>query len=304
MITKSNFNGYELYTIKNGELELAVTTLGASAVSLKFLGKPRILGYADAGGYREGDAYMGAIVGRCANRIGGAGFSLNGKKYTLSANEGQNQLHGGNEGLPYSKRAWIPNEITNNSLRFCLHSPDGDNGFPGNLEVSVTYTVENNAVRLDFEGISDQETYFAPTSHMYFNLDGSDSILGHRIQIHSDSYVEVDKALIPSGRLLPCTAAFDFSSLRPIGRDYDHAFVLSSSHACTVSAGGMELQLHTDFPALQFYTGSALPESFGKNRGFCIEPEFYPDSPNHPEFPSPLLKAGEKFHKWAEFRFL
>ena len=303
MVIKSDFYGYELYTIKNGEMELAVSTLGATAVSIKFCGKEVTLGYKDADGYLEGDSYIGSIVGRYANRIGGAKFELEGKEYKLSANEGKNQLHGGNDNLPYSKRRWNAEVIAESSVKFSLHSPDGDNGFPGNMDVSVKYTVESDCVRLDFFGISDEDTYFAPTTHIYFNLNNADSILQHRMQINSACYVQVDEELIPTGQLLPTADAFDFSKAKEIGTDFDHAFALNSSHVLTVSAGDVELQLHTDFPAVQFYTGSVLPESIGINKGFCIEPEFYPDSPNNPEFPSALLRKGETFHKFAEYRF-
>ena len=303
MITKSDFYGYELYTIKNGDIELAVCTLGATAVSLKFCGKPMILGYEDAKGYLEGDSYIGAVVGRYANRIAKAQFELNGEVYKLYANEGKNMLHGGNDNLPYSKRSWSAEIIDRNSLRLNLHSPDGDNGFPGNMDVSVTYTLQNNTVRLDFCGVSDKDTYFVPTTHAYFNLDGSDSVLNHKMQMNSKHYLPVDSELIPTGELAKTEKKFDFSEAKAIGTDFDHAFVLDNSHALTVSAGEVELQLHTDFPAVQFYTGSVLPESIGKNKGFCIEPEFYPDSPNNPQFPSALLKKGENFHKYAEFRF-
>ena len=303
MINKSDFYGYELYTTKNADLELAVSTLGATAISIKFCGKEVTLGYEDAQGYLDGNSYIGSVVGRYANRIGKAQFELNGEVYKLSANEGRNQLHGGNDNLSYSKRAWSANVISENCVEFSLHSPHGDNGFPGNMDVSVRYTVENNTIRFDFLGSSDMDTYYAPTTHIYFNLDGSDSILSHKMQMNSDAYVQVDEELIPTGKLLPTEGDFDFSNPKSIGTNFDHAFVLNSSHALTVSAGGVQLQLHTDFPAVQFYTGSVLPESFGVNKGFCIEPEFYPDSPNNPHFPSALLKKGEEFHKFAEFRF-
>lgn len=301
MIRQECFGDYTLFTLSNGELSLAVTDLGATAVSLRYRGKERILGYARPEDYLAGTAYLGAIVGRVGNRIGGAAFPLNGKRIDLVPNEGPNQLHGGP--ASYDKRRWTAQIPDDQALRFSLFSPDGDNGFPGALTAAVTYRLSGGTLRLEFEGESDADTVYAPTSHMYFDLSGRRRVLEDQLRLGADRYVEPGEGLIPTGRLPEAAGDFAFRQLRRIGRDYDHAFVLTGEHACTLRADGVALDLYTDFPALQVYTGAFLPEPFGPNGGLALEPEFFPDSPNRPEFPSVLLRAGEPFRRWAEYRF-
>jgi aldose 1-epimerase len=190
-----------------------------------------------------------------------------------------------------------------NALRMTLLSPDGDNGYPGNLQAAVTYRVAGAVLRIEFEGESDRDTVFAPTNHMYFDLAGDRQILNARLWLGADRVVEPGAGLIPTGRLQPADGAFDFHTLRPIGQNYDHAFVLSGEHACALEAGDARLDLFTDFPALQVYTGEFLHPPFGPNQGVALEPEFFPDSPNHPDFPDITLRAGQHFHRWAEYRF-
>ena len=303
MLTKSDFYGYELYTVKNGDMEVSFSTLGGIVTEIKFKGQTVSLGYTDAEGYMNSDEYMGAIVGRCANRTSGAAVTVNGVKYKLAANVGENMLHGGVENLPYNKRRWTAEILSDNSVRFSMCSPHLDNGFPGNMDIFTTYTVSNNALRIDIEALTDMDTYFAPAFHGYFNLDGSEKIFDHELQINADSYVETMGEHIPTGKLLACEGDMDFKTMRKIGHDYDNAFVLNGPHACTAKAGDIEMQLHTDFPSVQFYSGYAMSEKMGINHGFCLEPQFYPDSANRPEFPSTLLKAGQRFHKFAEYRF-
>ena len=295
-----NFFGYEAYTFGNEELEVCVITLGATVYSLKYKGRETVLNYADAQSYLDSTAFVNAAIGRYANRIGNSRFTLNGKEYILPANEGVNQLHGGP--LSYDKRKWTAEVLSENSLRMYIFSPDGDNGFPGNLTAGVTYTVEGSSFRMDFDGVCDEDTVYAPTSHLYFNLDGG-NVLEHDMWINSGAHLEVDAGLIPTGTLLPATGDFDFSAMRKVGCNFDDCFVLNGEHACTVEAGSIRMDLYTDFPAMQLYTGSALPAPHSVNEGLAIEPEFYPDSPNQPHFPSTTLRAGEKFHGWASFKF-
>lgn len=297
---RENFFGYEKYSFGSGALSVSVVTLGAAVTELRFAGRNMVLCYPDAAGYLDGTAYICAAIGRYANRIAGARFTLNGREYVLPANEGANQLHGGPDS--YDKRRWEAEVLGDDSVRFTLHSPDGDNGFPGNLTASVTYTVSGDTLRLDFGGVSDADTVYAPTSHMYFNLDGS-SALDHSMRIDSAGWLEVDGGLIPTGRVMPPEGDFDFHALRRVTRDYDHCFVMNGEHACTVEAGGVRMDVFTDFPAMQVYTSSGMGAPHGKNAGLAIEPEFYPDSPNHPDFPSTVLHAGEHFHRYAEYKF-
>ncbi len=301
MVLKQEFFGNQKYVIDSGALRVSVTDLGATVTGIEFVGRQMLLGYETAEGYINGGAYIGALVGRYANRIARAAFTLNGKKYELRKNEGDNQLHGGPNA--FDKRRWQAEVLGENRVRFTIFSPDGDNGFPGNLTASVTYTVNGSTLRLDFEGDSDADTVFAPTSHMYFNLDGAENILNTQMQINCSGYLEVGDGLIPTGRICPPEREFDFSSLRPFARNFDHCFPLKGEDACTARAGDVEMRIKTDFPAIQLYTAGALGEPFGPNRGFAIEPEFYPDSPNRPEFPTTTLKAGEHFHRYAEYGF-
>lgn len=301
MVIKRDFCGEEEYLIDAGRLRVSVMALGATVTGIVLDGRPLALRYGTVREYLEGTAYIGALVGRYANRIGGASFDLNGIHYTLTKNEGENQLHGGPNA--FDKRRWQAEIVDENSVRFSLFSPDGDNGFPGNLNAAVTYSVSGGTLRLDFEGESDADTLFAPTTHMYFNLDGEDSILETVFQMNCAGWLEVGEGLIPTGKICPAEGEFDFSSPRPLKRDYDHCFVLRGEEACTARAGEVTMSVRTDYPALQLYTGGGLGAPFGKNRGFAVEPEFYPDSPNHPEFPSPVLRAGEHFHKYVEYSF-
>ena len=301
MITSFPFGISTLYTLSSEELCLRVCSLGATVVGLRFGERDCVLGYDSREDYCAGTAFLGATVGRCANRIAGTPLSLNGEPLSLVPNEGANQLHGGPSA--FDRREWQAELLEGDALRFTLRSPDGDNGYPGNLDAAVTYRLAGSTLRIDFEGISDRDTFFAPTNHMYFDLSGRRNILDSRMRLSADRYVEPDAELIPTGRLLPAEGDFDFRRLRPIARDYDHAFVLSDRHACTLCDGGVQLDIYTDFPALQVYTGTFLQPPFGPRQGVALEPEFFPDSPHHPDFPSILLPAGQRFHRWAEYRF-
>ena len=179
MIQKSDFFGYDSYTISSERLSVRVMTLGATVIDFRFDGRPVALRFETAQEYLDSDAYLGAIVGRYANRIGGARFTLNGKTYELPANEGKNQLHGGKNS--YDRRIWDAEVCGDSAVRFRLFSPDGDNGYPGNLSIAVTYTVAGDRMRIDFEGDCDADTYFAPTTHLYFNLGGAPTVLDTRL---------------------------------------------------------------------------------------------------------------------------
>ena len=302
MITERDLVGCRCFTIENGDLSLTVSEYGATAMSLTRDGTELLLGFDSIRGYEKSDAFVGGIVGRWANRIGGAAFELNGRRFELCANEGENCLHGGNDGKAWNKRLWSGKADGDVSVCFTLNSPDGDNGFPGALTACVEYTLMPDRVRIDFSGVSDADTYFCPTSHIYFSL-GEKNILGAEMQINATGHLEVDSGLIPTGRILPMEGDYDFTSPRQIGRDYDDCFVLDGAHACTVQTDEITLKVFTNYPALQFYTGTYLDCGIAPNAGFAVEPQFFPDTPNRPEFPDALLKAGEKFTKYLEFVF-
>ena len=301
MIEEKAFGQARLFTISNETLSVSLSSRGATVVSLRYLGRETVLGYDSDEGYLQGSSYLGATVGRVGNRIGKAELPLNGKRYPLVPNEGENQLHGGPDS--YDRRLWTAEKLDELALRFTLDSPDGDNGYPGHLRAAVTYRLLGGTLRIEFAGISDQDTVYAPTNHMYFDLSGKGRILEDQLWLGADRYVEPGEGLIPTGRLLPAEGAFDFSTLRKVAREYDHAFVLTGEHACTLRAGGIQMDLYTDMPGLQVYTGRYLNPPHRAFQGLALEPEFLPDSPHFPDFPSIELKAKEPFLRWAEYRY-
>ena len=301
MITNRAWGEYTLYTLDNGTLRVEVSDLGATIVSLQYEGKERVIGHETPQGYLEQGGCPGATIGRYANRIGGAAFTLDGVEYKLVANEGRNQLHGGNQSYHHLRR-WAC-EVDGDILRCTLFSPDGDNGFPGCVTATVSYSLDGSTLRIDYEAESDADTYYAPTNHSYFDLSGEGDCLKARFQVNADTYLEIDEEKIPVAEKSVEGTRFDFRTERVIGEDYDHCFVLSGSPAGTLRDGGTTLEIFTDLPALQVYTGSGLKGDFKKNQGLALEPEFYPDSPNHPEYPSTLLRPGEHFHKYIEYKF-
>lgn len=299
MIKKTDFCGYERYTISSDSLRVSVITLGAICTEITFGGRNLALNLPTADAYLSDTAYTGAIVGRYANRIAGSKFPLNGREYQLTPNEKGNHLHGGP--AAFDKKRWQAEILGDCAVKLRLFSPDGENGYPGNLSASVTYRVNGSELGLDLEGESDRDTLFAPTTHLYFNLGGGERILGTRLQIPADRYLLVDDALIPT-RMQPVDGTpFDFRRMRPVGRSYDHCFVLSGSPACIVEDCGLRMTLHTDYPGLQVYTGDFLPGR--PQAGIALEPEALPNSPNRPDFPGVVLRKGAHFHKYICYQF-
>jgi aldose 1-epimerase len=256
---------------------------------------------------------LGAMVGRFANRIAGAAFPLNGRTVRVTPNEGPNCLHGGRG---FHTRPWAL-ERTAAGLRMSLVSPDGDEGFPGEMRVTVDLELSgDNCLTLRYAARSDADTVVNLTNHSYFNLAGSGTILDQELMLASDAYLEVDRQLIPTGRILDVTDTdFDFRSRRPIRSGmYDHCFLLRSGGGLKAEAwdpvSGRGLRMYTDQPAVQLYCGAGLRGVRGKGGavypafgGFCLETQHYPDAPNHPEFPGTLLRAGEEFTSTTRFAF-
>lgn len=301
MITRTNFGKYDLYTLSSGSFSVSVMNLGATVTNISFMGENMVLCYETPEEYISGTAYICASVGRFANRIGGASFTLDGKKYSLTANEGKNQLHSGPDGI--DKRVWDA-EIKGDSVCFSILSPDGDNGFPGNIRITEEFSIEDDsALKVVFSAETDAPTVFAPTVHPYFNLGGGKNVLNSELSLRADSHLAVDSGLIPTGETLPCSGCFDFSSMKKISDNFDDCFVLSDAHAATFRMGGKRMDMWTDFPAVQIYTGSSLPAPFEINEGIAIEPEFFPDGPNHELFPSTVLRPGDKFSKYVKYGF-
>jgi aldose 1-epimerase len=337
MIEKEVFgmtDGYKvfLFTLKNSKgMTVKLTNYSGAVVNIFVPDKDGniddvVLGYDDLEGYVNGTSSQGALVGRYANRIAKAKFTLNGEEIQLRANEGTNCLHGGIIG--YNKRVWTVDETTDDSVTFGWFSPDGEEDFPGNLKVTCKYTLtEDNELKLEYKGKSDADTIVNLTNHSYFNLGGihSGSVLSQIVQINADSYTPVDSDLIPTGEIAPVEGTvFDFREPKAICRDldqsdiigYDHNFMLGEPHVMREAAvvydpeTGREMRVSTDKPAIQFYTAIGLQGEIGKGglmmkiqTGLCLESQYAPDSPNQPNFPSCVLKAGEEYNFTTIYKF-
>ena len=337
MIEKTEFgmtDGYKvfLFTLKNSKgMTVKLTNYSGAIVSILVPDKNGdvddvVLGYDDLEGYVKGTSSQGALVGRYANRIAKAKFTLNGKEIQLRPNEGSNSLHGGIIG--YNKRVWTIDETTDNSVTFGYFSPDGEENFPGNLKVTCKYTLtEENELKLEYKGKSDADTIVNLTNHSYFNLGGvhSGSVLSQIVQINAEHYTPVDADLIPTGEIAPVEGTvFDFRKAKSIDQDlhkcdligYDHNFMLGEPHVMREAAivydpvTGREMKVFTDKPAIQFYTAIALQGEIGKGgtmmkiqTALCLESQYAPDSPNQPNFPDCVLKAGDEYNFTTIYQF-
>jgi aldose 1-epimerase len=330
----------DIFSLRNSKgAEARICNYGGIVVSLKVPDREgRIsdvaLGYDDLGGYLKKNPYFGAIVGRYANRIGGAKFSLNGKEYTLAANNGTNSLHGGLKG--FDKALWEPRILATPAgpaLELSYVSKNGEEGFPGNLTVRAVYTMtEDNALKLEFNATTDQETIVNLTQHSYFNLAGHGDVLGHQVMIVADTFTPVDGGLIPTGEFRAVAGTpldfrtplaigarinQDYEQLK-LGQGYDHNFVINKplGQAGLMArvyepTSGRVLEVFSTEPGMQFYTGNHLDGTIkGKGgvvykarSGFCMEPGHYPNSPNQPNFPSVVLKPGQVYQSMIMYRF-
>lgn len=329
----------KLYALQNDRLHVTLTNYGARLVSLNVKDKEGketdvILGYDTADEFKQNASnYYGAIVGRYGNRIGNATFTLNGATYELEKNNGENSLHGGTNGV-YNK-VWTVEQSSDTAITLAYTSPDGEAGYPGTVTMKVTYSLtDEGGLVIDYEGSTDKETVLNLTNHAYFNLNGAGdaTILDHELQIDADAITEVDAALIPTGKSLTVEGtAFDFRKPQTIGsridtdneqlkvgKGYDHNFELVKGEGfrkvATVYAPktGIEMQILTTEPGLQFYSGNFMTDEDPKGKGgkgypfrsaFCLETQHFPDSPNQPSFPSTVLKPGEKYTTKTEYRF-
>ena len=326
----------DIYTLVNGSLEARVTNFGGIVVSLKVPDKNGtsadvVLGYDSLDGYLTNPAYLGAIIGRYGNRIAGGKFTLDGKTYSIPQNNGSNALHGGTKG--FNKAVWNAKEIPN-GIELNYTSPDGDQGFPGNLKMTVRYTVTNTDLKIEYSATTDKDTVVNLTNHSYFNLkgQGNGDILQHQVKINAKRYTPVDANMIPTGELAPVQGTpFDFPKLTAVGahinddneqlklgKGYDHNFVLDSGGGKLAEAAevyepatGRLMEVWTDQPGVQFYTGNFLDGTITGKEGkvyqqrfaLCLETQHFPDSPNHPKFPSTELKPGHKYHSVTIYRF-
>jgi aldose 1-epimerase len=333
----------DLYTLtnKNG-MEATITNWGGIVVSLtapdrngKF--DDVVLGYDQLDGYLTNKAFFGALIGRYGNRIAHGEFKLGGTTYNVPKNDGQNSLHGGNTG--FNKRLWTAKDVSGphgQALELTYLSKDGEEGYPGNLNVKVVYTLtDTNELKIDYSATTDKETVLNLTNHSYFNLagQGNGDILETQLTLVADRFTPVDATLIPTGELRPVKGTpFDFTKPMAIGsrinqddeqlkfgKGYDHNWVLNSGGkgGVTLAAeayepkSGRVLQILTDQPGIQFYTGNFLDGSitgkggkvYNHRAAFCLETQHFPDSPNHPSFPTTTLKPGQHYHTVTIFKF-
>lgn len=315
-----------LYTIENGHLRAAFTDLGAALVSLCVNNVDIVLGYDTAMDYHQNPGFLGAIVGRNANRIKNAQFCLNGTTYSLTANSGPNNIHSGLNF--YNRRIWDITAHTDNSIRFSLFSPDGDQGFPGNTQISVTYTLRDNQLSICYEVLSDQDTVCNLTNHSYFNLYGHqhpDLAACQTLLVNAEAVSATDENNLPTGEM--CSVAdspLDFRKPAPLSqglpplhpallyqKGYDHNYALQQKTAAVLCCpdSGLTMTVTTDCPGLQVYTANYLNVvgkngvAYGPHSAVCLETQFFPDSVNHPHWRQPFIKANTPFHSETTFRF-
>jgi aldose 1-epimerase len=333
-IIKENWGSHEgyavsLFTLKNDTLTVRLTNFGAAIVGIDAPDKNGVsadvvLGYDNLDGYVSGKSFQGAFAGRYANRISSASFILEGQKYLLSKNDGENCLHGGFFGF---NRRVFEYEISRKqtAVTFKYHSPDGEEGFPHALDVTVKYTLtDKNKLKIKYEASSEGTTIFNPTNHSYFNLKGKGDVLDTVLQINALNYTPFDEFNIPAGEIEPVRdTPFNFVKPKKIGKDinsgnidgYDHNFLLGSAGEMKKAAtahdpeSGRIMAVYTDMPAMQLYTANGLNETgkkgvmYEKYSGFCLETQFTPDTPNLPKFPSCVVRKGKKFKSTTVYAF-
>ena len=314
------------FTLKD-TIQADVASFGATLLALRVPDRKGnlvnvALGVKNIAQLQNNSAYLGAFVGRCANRIANGSFCLKGKKYFLAKNDnGKNHLHGGNCG--FNKKTYKA-KICPDSVEFVGFSPDGEENYPANLTYSVKYTVRKNVLVIDYFALSDGLTLFNPTSHIYFNLngEGNGDILDNVVQINAKHFLPVDENLIPTGEKRKVRGTeFDFTRPKAIGRDlakgdsqllvaqgYDHNFCLCGRFAALAYSPetGICVRCYTDRPGLQFYSGNFLQQSdsgYCKHGGFCFETQCYPDSINKKQWKSPLIHGGRAFHSRTGYVF-
>lgn len=334
-----NGEAVTLYSFENKNgMVMEVTDFGATLYSLIVPDKDGnpidvVLGYDSPQGYMgPSGTGFGATIGRNGNRIGKAQFTLNGKTYELDKNNNGNNLHSGLD--YYHHRMWDVKETTENSITLSLHSTDGDQGYPGSFDVDVTYTLtDDNELRIEYYGMPDADTIVNMTNHSYFNLDGhaSGNILEHVLWVDADGFTATDIELIPTGEIVPVEGTpMDFRVSKKVGRDieeqyealvfgggYDHNWCLNNcgefAKVIEISSdlSGITMEVYTDLPGVQIYSGNFLREEVGKQgivykhrQGICFETQHYPDAVNHENFPSPIVKKGQEYKTRTSYKFV
>lgn len=322
-----------LYTICGGGITAHISDLGATIVKLFVPDREGkladvVLGFDDPNDYIASGTFFGSVVGRNANRVGGAQFNLNGRSCRLDINDnGLNNLHSGFD--YYKNRLWTVESVTENSMRLHLHSPNGDQGFPGNADIWVTYSLENGSLQIVYDAVSDADTVFNLTNHSYFNLAGHnrpEKAMDQILTLPARHFTPADELSIPTGELRDVAGSpMDFRFPKPIGQDidenydalrlqggYDHNFEVFTSPCAILSdpVSGRTMAVSTDCPGVQFYSGNFLIGETGKDGvsycrwgGICLETQHYPDSVNKPQWKQPFTKAGEPYHSETTLHF-
>ncbi|MBQ6380666.1 MAG: galactose mutarotase [Clostridia bacterium] len=322
------------YTIESGGIRLSVMELGATVTALLVPDRSGTagdiaVGFANAQDYEKYTDNQGATIGRYANRIKDGSFVIDGVRYQIPCNDGANMLHGNNE---FRDAVWELCESGEDYLSFHYTSPAGSNGFPGELDTTVTYRLQGGALHILYDAVSDQKTPICLTNHLYFNLaaDAGKTVYDHLLQIDADCFTEADGDLIPTGRILPVAGtSLDFREPKRVGQDIladdivkgiggiDHNFCLKGQAGTlrkvavlSEEKSGRAMEVYTDLPGLQVYSGNWLREDVGKggvrfvkHGAICLETQFYPDSPNRPEFPNCIFEAGEHFRSETVYNF-
>ena len=326
-----------LFTIQNDKgMEIKVSDYGATLVQVRVPDKEGrlldvVLGYDDVQGYEAGNAFFGATIGRVANRIGNGEFRLGGRTYELTRNDGQNTLHGGRDF--YNKRIWKTGETQEDHVEFLMDSPSGDQGFPGNVKISVTYTLtKDNEVKIHYRAVPDADTLMNLTNHSYFNLSGhaSGTVLDQEVMLYADAYARADSQSIPTGEIVPVSGTpMDFRQLKPVGAEieeayealefgkgYDHNWVLNGNGYRKAAfmrskESGIAMEVYTDLPGMQFYTANFVDHEKGKagavynmRQAACFETQYFPDAVHKDHFEGPEVKAGEVYETTTEYRFV
>lgn len=319
-----------LLTLSDGDVSVELIPWGGSVRAIRVPDREGrstdiCLGYGTLAEYREQDACFGGIIGRCANRIGNARFTLGGQEYLLTPNEGANQLHGGLVG--FHQKLW-GYSYTDASVTFTLDSPDGEEGYPGNLHVEVTYTLKDSTLTIDYLAVTDRDTVVNLTNHAYFNLAGhrGGPVDDHLLTLASVAYTPAGEGNIPTGDVLPVAGTpLDFSRPTPLGarredplltgsRGYDHNYVLDVGEEpaarLVCPRTGIGLEMNTSLEGMQLYSSGFLTPRkgkdgavYGEGHGVCLETQHFPDAVNHPGFPSPVLRAGEVYQERTSYRF-
>ena len=323
-----------LYTIRGGGLTAVISDMGATVVKLFVPDREGkladvVLGFDKPEDYRASGTFFGAVVGRNANRVGGASFPLNGEICHMDKNDnGENNLHSGF--AFYKDRLWTVAKRSENAMTLTLDSPHGDQGFPGNARIRVTYTLEEGTLRIAYDAVCDRDTVFNLTNHSYFNLAGHDrpeKAMDQVLMMPARFFNPADDMSIPTGEKRDVAGtAMDFRTPKAIGRDicleeeplklqrgYDHNFEVYTNPCAVLSdpESGRTMEVHTDCPGVQFYSGNFLEGETGKDGvsycfrgGICLETQFYPDAVNHPEWPQPITKAGEHYRSETCYKFV